>query len=298
MTTIQNVTVLGVGVLGSQIAFQSAYHGKTVTAYDLSQEAVDGLPERWDYLRPLYLRDLEDATPEKLDAAVGRITGTTDLATAVADADLVIEAVPEVLEIKRETWQKVSESAPERTIFATNSSTLLPSAMADATDRPEKFLALHFANEIWRNNIGEVMGHEGTDQRWFEAVADFAEEIGMVPVRVRKEQPGYVLNSLLVPFLNAAADLLVRGVADVEDIDLTWRTSTGAPLGPFQIYDVIGMTTPYNLAKSRDDESSQKFAKLLKPLPGIPHCRQLTPAERLRLKAEPRAHVDGESRLF
>lgn len=264
MTTIQNVTVLGVGVLGSQIAFQSAYHGKTVTAYDLSQEAVDGLPERWDYLRPLYLRDLEDATPEKLDAAVGRITGTTDLATAVADADLVIEAVPEVLEIKRETWQKVSESAPERTIFATNSSTLLPSAMADATDRPEKFLALHFANEIWRNNIGEVMGHEGTDQRWFEAVADFAEEIGMVPVRVRKEQPGYVLNSLLVPFLNAAADLLVRGVADVEDIDLTWRTSTGAPLGPFQIYDVIGMTTPYNLAKSRDDESSQKFAKLLK----------------------------------
>ncbi|OLT20009.1 3-hydroxybutyryl-CoA dehydrogenase [Ornithinimicrobium sp. CNJ-824] len=264
MTTIQNVTVLGVGVLGSQIAFQSAYHGKTVMAYDLSQEAVDGLPERWDYLRPLYLRDLEDATPEKLDAAVGRITGTTDLATAVADADLVIEAVPEVLEIKRDTWQKVSESAPERTIFATNSSTLLPSAMADATDRPEKFLALHFANEIWRNNIGEVMGHEGTDQRWFEAVADFAEEIGMVPVRVRKEQPGYVLNSLLVPFLNAAADLLVRGVADVEDIDLTWRTSTGAPLGPFQIYDVIGMTTPYNLAKSRDDESSQKFAKLLK----------------------------------
>ena len=264
MTTIQNVTVLGVGVLGSQIAFQSAYHGKTVMAYDLSQEAVDGLPERWDYLRPLYLRDLEDATPEKLEAAVGRITGTTDLATAVADADLVIEAVPEVLEIKRDTWQKVSESAPERTIFATNSSTLLPSAMADATDRPEKFLALHFANEIWRNNIGEVMGHEGTDQRWFEAVADFAEEIGMVPVRVRKEQPGYVLNSLLVPFLNAAADLLVRGVADVEDIDLTWRTSTGAPLGPFQIYDVIGMTTPYNLAKSRDDESSQKFAKLLK----------------------------------
>lgn len=264
MTTIQNVTVLGVGVLGSQIAFQSAYHGKTVVAYDLSQEAVDGLRERWDYLKPLYLRDLDDATPEKLDAAVGRITGTTDLAAAVADADLVIESVPEVLEIKRETWQKVSEAAPQKTIFTTNSSTLLPSAMADATDRPEKFLALHFANEIWRNNIGEVMGHEGTDQRWFEAVADFAEEIGMVPVRVKKEQPGYVLNSLLVPFLNAAADLLVRGVADVEDIDLTWRTSTGAPLGPFQTYDVIGMTTPYHLARSRDDESSQKFAKLLK----------------------------------
>lgn len=264
MTTIQNVTVLGVGVLGSQIAFQSAYHGKTVVAYDLSQEAVDGLRERWDYLKPLYLRDLDDATPEKLDAAVGRITGTTDLAAAVADADLVIESVPEVLEIKRETWQKVSEAAPQKTIFTTNSSTLLPSAMADATDRPEKLLALHFANEIWRNNVGEVMGHEGTDQRWFEAVADFAEEIGMVPVRVKKEQPGYVLNSLLVPFLNAAADLLVRGVADVEDIDLTWRTSTGAPLGPFQIYDVIGMTTPYHLARSRDDESSQKFAKLLK----------------------------------
>ena len=200
---MDNLTVLGTGVLGSQIIFQAAYSGKSVTAYDLGDEILGALPARWDYLRTRYLADLPDATEERLDAAVARITSTSDLAAALAQADLVIEAVPEVLDIKRETWAKVGALAPERTIFTTNSSTLLPSAIADVTGRPERFLALHFANEIWRNNTGEVMGHSGTDPDAFEAVATFAEEIGMVAIRLRKEQPGYVLNSLLVPLLNA-----------------------------------------------------------------------------------------------
>lgn len=261
---MDNLTVLGTGVLGSQIIFQAAYSGKKVVAYDLNDEVLAKLPARWDYLRAHYLTDLPDATDEKLDAAVGRIRATSDLADALADADLVIEAVPEVLEIKRSTWAKVGELAPERTIFATNSSTLLPSAIADATGRPEKFLALHFANEIWKNNTGEVMGHDGTDPEAFEAVAAFAEEIGMVAIRVKKEQPGYVLNSLLVPLLSAAADLWVRGVADIETIDLTWRRATGAPLGPFQIFDVVGMETPYHLNVNSDDPVKQEFAAIIK----------------------------------
>lgn len=261
---MENLTVLGTGVLGSQIIFQAAYCGKQVVAYDLSDDVLAKLPARWDYLRERYLHDLPDASPEKVEAAIGRIRASSDLADAVFHADLIIEAVPEVLEIKRDTWSRVGAVAPERTIFATNSSTLLPSQIADATGRPERFLALHFANEIWRNNTGEVMGHAGTDPDAFEAVATFAEEIGMVAIRVRKEQPGYILNSLLVPLLNAAAKLYVRGVGDPETIDMTWRKATGAPAGPFQIFDVIGMETPYNLGVHSDDPEMQEFAAILK----------------------------------
>lgn len=261
---MQNLTVLGTGVLGSQIIFQAAYSGKNVVAYDLSDEILAKLPDRWEYLKPLYLRDLEDATPEKLDAAVGRIRATSDLADAVSDADIIIEAVPERLDIKQQTWEQVGALAPERTIFCTNSSTLLPSDIAEFTGRPEKFLALHFANEVWRANTGEVMLHAGTDPEVFEAVAQFAEEIGMVPIRIYKEQPGYVLNSLLVPLLDAAAQLLVRGIASVEDIDKTWRIATGAPNGPFEIFDVVGMMTPYALNKDSENAESREFAELIK----------------------------------
>lgn len=261
---MQHLTVLGTGVLGSQIIFQSAYAGKDVVAYDISDEILAKLPERWDYLKAAYLADLPDATAEKLDAAVARIRVTADLADAMKDADIVIEAVPERLDIKQQTWEAVAAVAPEKTIFATNSSTLLPSDIAPFTGRPEKFLALHFANEVWKFNVGEVMGHAGTDAGAFEEVATFAEEIGMVPIRIHKEQPGYVLNSLLVPFLDAAAHLFVEGIASVEDIDRTWKISTGAPAGPFEIYDVVGMMTPYHLSKDSDDPVMREFAEIVK----------------------------------
>lgn len=261
---MQNLTVLGTGVLGSQIAFQAAYHGKDVVAYDTSDEALTNLPARWDYLTPLYLRDLPDATPDKLDAAVGRIRVSNDLADALRDAEIVIEAVPEVLDVKRDTWAKAGAAAPTNTVFATNSSTLLPSDMADASGRPEKFLALHFANEVWRQNTGEIMGHASTDPQYLDAVATFADEIGMVPVRLKKEQPGYIVNSLLVPFMTAAAKLYVRDVAEIADIDATWRRATGAPFGPFEIYDIIGMETPYNLNTRSDDPELREFAQTLK----------------------------------
>ena len=261
---MQHLTVLGTGVLGSQIIFQSAYMGKDVVAYDINDEILAKLPERWEYLKDAYRRDLADATDEKLDAAVARIRATADLADAMKDADIVIEAVPERLDIKQQTWEAVAAVAPAHTIFATNSSTLLPSDIAPFTGRPEKFLALHFANEVWKFNVGEVMGHEGTDPEVFEAVAAFAAEIGMVPVRIHKEQPGYVLNSLLVPFLDAAAQLFVKGIASPEDIDDTWRIATGAPSGPFQIFDVVGMMTPYYLNANSDDPIKREFAEIIK----------------------------------
>lgn len=261
---MENLTVLGTGVLGSQIIFQAAYSGKTVVAYDINDDILAKLPARWEQLGPSYLKDVPDASQEKIDAAVSRIRTSSDLADAVKDADLVIEAVPERLEIKQDTWKKVSAVAPTKTVFATNSSTLLPSQIAPFTGRPEKFLAMHFANEVWLFNTCEIMSHAGTDPAVFESAAEFAEQIGMVPIRIHKEQPGYVLNSLLVPFLEAAAKLYMRDIASIEDVDKTWRISTGSPMGPFQIYDIVGMMTPYMLNKDSDDPEMKAFADRIK----------------------------------
>lgn len=263
MTAITKVTVLGTGVLGSQIAYQSAYHGMDVVAYDISDEILDAAKARFEGLAETYKVEVAGAADGKADAALGRITRSSDLAAAVADADLVIEAVPEQLDIKRETYARLAEAAPAKTIFATNSSTLLPSDLKDFTGRPEKFLALHFANRVWALNTAEVMGTDSTDPEVYRTVVDFATAIGMVPIEIKKEKAGYVLNSLLVPFLSAASQLLVGGVADPETIDKTWRIGTGAPVGPFQIYDLVGLTTAYNISAAGSPDQ-QRFAKYLK----------------------------------
>lgn len=231
---IKKVTVAGSGVLGSQIAYQSAFHGFEVTVYDISDEALTTAKERIQALKPLYQADLK-ATTEQVDAAYERLQFESDLAQAVSEADLVIEAIPEVVNIKTEFYTKLGKLAPAKTIFATNSSTLLPSQFAEVTGRPEKFLALHFANTIWKNNTAEVMKHPNTDDATFDEIIDFAKSIGMVALPLYKEQPGYILNSLLVPFLDVVEMLLVKEVADPETIDKTWMIGTGAPLGPFAI---------------------------------------------------------------
>src|SRR5699024_2037531 len=129
--------------------------------------------------------------------------------------------------IKNDFYRQLSSVAEEQTIFASNSSTMMASQLVGATDRPEKFLVVHFANEIWKNNTAEIMKHEHTDMAVFEQVVSFAEDIGMVALPIYKEQPGYILNSLLVPLLDAAERLLVNEVADVETIDKTWMIATG-----------------------------------------------------------------------
>lgn len=265
VNAVTNVTVLGTGVLGSQIAFQAAFHGFAVTAYDVSDEAIQEARGRFAKLADVYEREAPGGTAEGgAQGALASLTLTSDLAAAVADADLVIEAVPESLEIKRDLYTRLKGLAPAKTIFATNSSTLLPSDLKDFTDRPSRFLALHYANRVWAQNTGEIMGTPETDPEVYETVVQFASDSGLVPIRIKKEQPGYVLNSLLVPFLDAAAGLLLKGVADVETIDATWKIATGAPFGPFQIFDVIGLTTPYNVSVNNPDPGAQAFAALLK----------------------------------
>lgn len=263
----KQVTVAGSGVLGSQIAFQTAFHGFEVTVYDISEEAIAKGKERIENWLPRYEEDL-GASKDALESALSRLTYSHDLAQAVAEADLVIEAVPEVVAIKTEFYETLGSVAPEKTVFVTNSSTFLPSQFAEATGRPEKFLALHFANEIWKNNTAEVMKHPGTDEKHFEDVLSFASNIGMVALPIHKEQPGYILNSLLVPFLEAAQQLVVNGISDPETVDKTWMIGTGAPKGPFAILDIVGLTTAYNIssgkAKAFNSEAHRKASEYLK----------------------------------
>lgn len=250
----KNITIAGSGVLGYQIAFQTAYHGFKVTVYDINDEVLEKAKGKFTVLSEAYKKDL-GATQEQLDATFKNISYSSDLAGAVKDADLLIEAVPEDPAIKTEFYHKLAQVAPEKTIFATNSSTLLPSQFAEATGRPEKFVALHFANEIWKHNTGEVMRHPGTSQEVFDSLIQFAKAIGMVALPIQKEQPGYIVNSLLVPLLDAAVNLWVNEVSDIETIDKTWMVATGAPTGPFGILDVVGITTAYNINKMEAEET-------------------------------------------
>lgn len=294
----KKVVVVGGGVLGSQIAYQVAYKGFDVTVWLRTEASIDrARPKfaRWhetykkdlDAVKPLIgtetkmyprglIEDFAALTPEKIeelkaqaDTAYENLNYELDMATAMADADLVIESLSEDPKAKIAFYEKMAPLLPEKTVVVTNSSTMVPSTFASYTGRPEKYLALHFANEIWKNNTAEIMGHPGTDQAYYDQVVAFAKEIGMIPLCLKKEQPGYILNSLLVPFLNAGQALYANDVADPQSIDLTWMLGTGAPLGPFRILDIVGLDTAYNIVMMSPDAQNPdtlpgKIAKRLK----------------------------------
>ena len=185
--SLDQVTVLGAGVLGGQIAWQSAFSGKTVVVYDLYQAALDQCIAAQQTYAHIYKQDL-NATEQMLSDTRARISFTDNLAFSVAEADLVIEAVPEIPQVKVEVYEELAGCLPPHTLLVTNSSTLLPGQFAEFTGRPEKYCALHFANLIWALNIAEVMAHSGTSVDTLEAITRFAIEIGMVPIPIQKEQ--------------------------------------------------------------------------------------------------------------
>jgi 3-hydroxyacyl-CoA dehydrogenase len=282
----KNIVIAGGGVLGSQIAYQTAFKGFNVKVWLRSESSIERAKPKFERLKNIYLETLEamktnpaaycrgftdsnnlsdkeiDALKEQAVKAYENIELTTSYQEALKDVDFVIESIAEIPAEKIAFYEEMVKHLPEDAVVATNSSTLLPSAFAEYTGRPEKYLALHFANEIWRANTAEVMGHAGTEQKYFDEVVEFADAIGMVPLKLNKEQPGYILNSMLVPFLNASQALLATDVADPETIDKTWKLATGAPIGPFQILDIVGLTTAYNI-NSMNPESQN-----MESLPG------------------------------
>ena len=291
--TIKKVVVAGGGVLGSQIALQSAYCGFDVTIWLRSEGSIERAKPKLERFKNIYVDTLEkmktdanaycrglskktdlsdseiDELKQNAEDAYNNIILTTSYDESASGADLIIEAIAENPEQKIAFYQELAKHMDEETILVTNSSTLLPSMFAEYTGRPEKYLSLHFANTIWENNTAEVMGHPGTDQKYYDEVAQFAEDINMIPLKLKKEQPGYILNSLLVPFLSAAEALLANDVADHETIDKTWILATGAPAGPFHILDIVGLTTAYNIIimnpEAQDPNTTPgKIAKMLK----------------------------------
>jgi len=262
---IKNVTVCGSGVLGGQIAFQTAFHSFNVLLYDINEELLEKAKVKLKVLAESYKKDL-GATQIEIDRALTKIAYTKDLNEATKDADLVIEAITENLQIKKDFYTQLGKVASKKAIFCTNTSTLLPSTFANETGRPNLFLALHFANNIWLQNTAEIMGHSGTDPEIFDTIVEFAKAIGMVALPIRKEQPGYILNSLLVPLLSSALDLYVNDVAGPQTIDKTWMIASGAPMGPFATFDVVGINTAYNIAKMQADAGSKTAKKAIKIL--------------------------------
>ena len=265
----KNVVVAGGGVLGSQIAFQAAYCGFDVTIWLRSEGSIGRTQPKIDKLRQTYIDAIEamddgsgpwcagisdsdkpldkDACLARVDAAYNGLKLELDMAKAVANADLVIESMAEDAKAKIEFYEKLAPLLPERTVVATNSSTLLPGQFARNTGRPAKYVALHFANSIWKNNTAEVMGHDGTDAAVFDGMIEFANQIRMIALPVRKEKNGYLLNSMLVPWLLSGMDLWASSVSDPKSIDIAWEHGTGAPKGPFRVIDTVGLNTAYNI---------------------------------------------------
>lgn len=296
----KNITVAGGGVLGAQIAFQTAFKKFNVNVWLRSEASVERAKPRFETLKQTYLDLLDkieselsnkdtnnsviiprgfstkelspkdvEALKKDVEEGFKKIRLITDLEEAVKDSDLVIEAVSENPEQKAEFYKDLAKVLNDDTIVVTNSSTLLPSTFKDLLPHPEKYLALHFANEIWKNNTAEIMGHSETSSKIYNDVVNFAKDIGMIPLKLEKEQPGYLLNSMLVPLLDAAMTLKALNIADIEDIDNAWKYGTGAPFGPFHMLDVVGIKTAYNITLNKpdvNDENSNnyKIAKMLK----------------------------------
>lgn len=243
------------------------YRDFNVVAYDINEVVLEKARARFKDLQNVY-RDEMRASQGQVEGAYSRIAYSADLAEAAKNADLVIEAVPENMELKKSFYGELAKVAPATTIFASNSSTMLPGQLAEFSGRPERFLNLHFVNQVWKHNIAEIMAHPGTGHNVYAAVVEFAKSIGMVPLLLNKEQPGYLLNSLLIPMLHAALALLVNEVADVHTIDKTWMISMEAKRGPFAILDGIGITTAYNINKNEaaitHDPTTAKIVEYLK----------------------------------
>ena len=269
---MKNITLIGGGVLGSQIAFQVAYSNFNVTIWARSKESIERTKTKLKDLKNTYIKSIEKMSKDKslttwcmgisnyddfnkeeclskVEKAFKNINFTLNIEDSIKDADLVIESMTEDFNAKKELYKKLAPILNEKTIVVTNSSTMLPSSLAKYTKRPDRFLALHFANSIWKNNTAEVMKHSKTSNESFNKVIDFAKEINMIVLPLQKEKSGYLLNSMLIPFLFSALDLYVNNISDPETIDKAWVLGTSAKEGPFQILDVIGLKTAYEIVK-------------------------------------------------
>jgi len=272
---IQNIVIAGGGNVGSQIAFQAAYKGFNTTIWLRSTNFFEETRTKIDVLKKTYVDTITlMASPEgkttanwavgisefdqfneaecfsRIEQGYASIRLETDLRKAVEDADLVIEAVPENYDTKCTFFEMLAPLIPEKTIVVTSSSTMLPSKFVKNVKRGDRFMALHFSSLMMKNNIAEMMAHDGTASQTYSAILEFTRAMGMVPLPVRKENKGFLLDAMLMPLLFSAMDMYVRGVSDIQSIDSAWTIGTKSPRGPFEIIDSIGLNAVYDIVCS------------------------------------------------
>jgi 3-hydroxybutyryl-CoA dehydrogenase len=240
MAEIKRVGVLGCGLMGSGIAQISAAAGYDTLVREVSDELCErGIGGIGKQLGKAVEKGKLAA--EDRDATLGRLRGTTNLED-LKDCDIVIEAVVEDLALKNEMWQTLDRVCGPETIFASNTSSLTIADMAAATKRPERMVGLHFFNPVPVMKLVEVVKTIATAPEVFDTAFQFAKSLGKEPI-VCKDNSGFVVNLLLVPYMMDAIRALEQGVASIEDIDKGMQLGTGYPMGPFVLSDFVGLDT-------------------------------------------------------
>jgi 3-hydroxybutyryl-CoA dehydrogenase len=259
---IKRVCILGSGIMGVQIAIQSAMHGYQVSIYVRNPEkngiVWDDIKKRTDWIVRRKVISREEA-----DQMLKRIYTTNDPEDAAKDADILSESVPEIPSLKKELFEKFNKLCPERTIFTTNTSTLLPSILAESTGRPERFLAFHCNNPVFITKTVDIMGHPATSKEALGLAIEFSRRIGLIPIVLEKEHPGYIINSLLGGLMGRALELVANGVATPQQVDKCWMNNMKIGIGIFGIMDNNGIDVGWELREKYALSSGDKQAKVV-----------------------------------
>ena len=238
--SIGKVAVVGSGFMGYQIALRNAVKGFPVSIYDLYEEALGKCKEEQE--KVLSSRVENGILTEQEKAAIlSRISYSTSLSEAVADVDLVIEAIPEKLLLKRKLFKEVDEVAQPHTILATTSSSIRISLIEDACNRPEKVLNLHFFPPVWDRSMFEIMRGSKTSDETIGHITEYSKKLEITPLIVLKESTGFLFNRVWRAIKKETLHLVDDGVASFEDVDRAWMIALKNPIGPFGLMDMVGL---------------------------------------------------------
>ena len=237
---VKNITVLGSGVMGHGIAQVSATAGYNVVLRDIKQEFLDKAMEKikWSLDKMV---SKEKISKEEGDAIFSRITPVVDLTEAVKDAELVIEVVPEIMDLKKSVYAELDKAAKPEVIFASNTSTLPITEIANTTSRPEKFIGIHFFNPPQLMKLVEVIPGEKTAQEITDLTQEYVKSVNKQAVLCRKDVPGFIINRLFIPMVHEACFVKDRTGATLEEIDSAVKFKLGFPMGIFELADFTGM---------------------------------------------------------
>ncbi|WHY15425.1 3-hydroxyacyl-CoA dehydrogenase family protein [Peribacillus frigoritolerans] len=257
---IKSITVIGAGQMGHQIAMLAALGGYETILQDVHENALNAAKEKLDVILTKWVQKGKLSEDRKL-AAFSRLQYTTVLEKAASKADLIIEAVVEKLDVKQEVFAQLEELAPAETIFATNSSTIVNSLIASVTNRPDKFINMHFFFPPLVMDCVEVVMSDQTSEETAKLAMEVTENMNRTGVLLRKEISGFVANRILGALQREALYLYEEGIVDYKDIDLICRKALGHPIGPFELMDLSGIDVGYFVMQQRFNETGNQEDK-------------------------------------